>query len=108
MILSTRFNFLLILTLICTLTACKENNKKNVTPLQTVVVAPVTKQFVTESATVVGQIVAKENVFLTARVRGFLEKQNFKEGAFVKKGELLYVIEQARYIGSSGSSRSSG
>ena len=36
-------------------------------------------------------------VTLRARVEGFLEKRLFKEGAFVKKDELLYTIEKAPY-----------
>lgn len=36
-------------------------------------------------------------VNLVARVTGYLEKRNFKEGEDVKKGDLLFVIEQAPY-----------
>ena len=40
---------------------------------------------------------AVKTVRLTARVEGTLEKRNFKEGGFVKKGDLLFVIEQDAY-----------
>ncbi len=40
---------------------------------------------------------AEKRVDLLARVTGFLEKRDFQEGAEVKKGDLLYVIEQPPY-----------
>ena len=43
------------------------------------------------------RVEALQKVDLLARIQGFLEKQNFTEGASVKAGELLYVIEQAPY-----------
>jgi membrane fusion protein (multidrug efflux system) len=43
------------------------------------------------------RVEALQKVDLLARIQGFLEKQNFTEGASVKTGELLYVIEQAPY-----------
>ncbi len=45
----------------------------------------------------VGRIQATSIVQLNARVTGFLESQNFKDGDEVKQGQLLYVIEQAPY-----------
>ncbi len=36
-------------------------------------------------------------VEIRARVSGYLEATNFNEGAFVKKGDLLFTIEQAPY-----------
>jgi multidrug efflux system membrane fusion protein len=41
-----------------------------------------------------GTVVANTLVQLTARVQGTLERANFKEGQFVKKGDLLFVIDQ--------------
>lgn len=38
-----------------------------------------------------------ETVELRARVEGFLEQRNFREGADVSKGDLLFVIEQEPY-----------
>ncbi len=45
----------------------------------------------------VGHVEAIESIDLQARVEGYLEKVNFKEGSFVEEGELLYVIEQPPY-----------
>jgi membrane fusion protein, multidrug efflux system len=48
----------------------------------------------TESSEFIGRIQAVGRVNLVARVTGFLEQRFFDEGAEVKKGELLYRIEQ--------------
>ncbi|OYV40051.1 MAG: hypothetical protein B7Z80_05620 [Rhodospirillales bacterium 20-64-7] len=45
----------------------------------------------------VGRIASPQIVQLQARISGFLEAQDFKDGAKVRKGELLYVIEQPPY-----------
>lgn len=46
----------------------------------------------------IGHIEAIETVSIVARVAGYLEKVNFKEGSIVKKNSLLYIIEQAPYL----------
>lgn len=40
-----------------------------------------------------GQFNAQESVEIRARVSGYLESVNFKDGQLVKKGDLLFVIE---------------
>lgn len=62
-----------------------------------VVVAPVVCEQQTSRRTYVGRAVAYDEVELVARVEGFLEQRNFSEGADVKKGQLLFLIEQADY-----------
>src|SRR5580692_5972398 len=52
------------------------------------------RQQITQSDEFVGRIQAINRVALVARVTGFLEKRLFVEGTEVKKGDLLYVIEQ--------------
>jgi membrane fusion protein, multidrug efflux system len=49
---------------------------------------------ITETSEFVGRIQATNRVALVARVTAFLEQQLFTEGAEVKKGDLLYVLEQ--------------
>jgi membrane fusion protein (multidrug efflux system) len=44
-----------------------------------------------------GRVTALAKVDLRARIEGFLEKQQFTDGATVKAGDLLYVIEKAPY-----------
>lgn len=45
----------------------------------------------------VAHVEAIESVELQARVEGYLENINFREGSFVKEGQLLYVIQQSPY-----------
>lgn len=49
---------------------------------------------VTQSNQFVGRIEATDRVNLVARVTAFLEQRLFTEGADVKKGDLLYVLEK--------------
>jgi len=46
----------------------------------------------------VGQAVGIPTVEIRARVAGYLENWSFKEGSIVKKGQLLFTIEQNEYI----------
>jgi membrane fusion protein, multidrug efflux system len=52
------------------------------------------REQITQSDEFVGRVQAVNRVALVARVTGFLEKRLFVEGSEVKKGDLLYVIEQ--------------
>ena len=52
---------------------------------------------VTKSFEVSGRVEAKYTVDLVARVQGFLQKSYFKEGDFVKKGQVLFLIEPSEY-----------
>ncbi|MDY6986618.1 MAG: efflux RND transporter periplasmic adaptor subunit [Thermodesulfobacteriota bacterium] len=67
------------------------------TPPPVVTVTTVTERDVNPPAEFVGRIEAVQSVDLRARVQGYLEEILFEEGAFVKAGDLLYVIEQAPY-----------
>ena len=49
------------------------------------------------SAEATGRVEAKYSVDLVARVPGFLIKKYFKEGDFVKKGQLLFQIDPREY-----------
>lgn len=55
------------------------------------------KRDIPELAKPNGTTRALEEVSIRARVRGFLEERHFDEGSFVKKGQLLLVIEEAGY-----------
>ena len=45
-----------------------------------------------------GRIVAKYSVDLVARVDGYLQEKRFNEGDFVKKGQVLFIIEPQQYL----------
>src|SRR5437588_12940816 len=52
------------------------------------------RQQITQTDQFIGRIQAVGRVALVARVTAFLEKRLFVEGAEVKKGDLLYQLEQ--------------
>jgi membrane fusion protein, multidrug efflux system len=52
------------------------------------------RQQVTQTDVFIGRIQAVGRVALVARVTAFLEKRQFVEGAEVKQGDLLYLLEQ--------------
>ncbi len=95
-------NFCLGVSLLALVTGCqgKESSAANQPqrPAPAVTVAPVVKEEVTKTYELVGRTKAKKTVNLVARVQGYLEKRNFKEGENVNKGDLLFVIEQAPYL----------
>lgn len=66
-------------------------------PAPAVYVVAVAMREITPQATFTGRIEAIDKVELRARVEGFLEKRLFEEGAEVKEGDLLFLIEKASY-----------
>jgi membrane fusion protein (multidrug efflux system) len=60
-------------------------------------VITVSQQPVYSEQSYVGRIQSPQIVDLQARVTGYLEAQDFTDGDQVKKGQLLYVIEQGPY-----------
>jgi membrane fusion protein, multidrug efflux system len=89
-------NCLFISFILVMFAGCDNKENDDVKPPQ-VVIAKVRSQKITESTTIVGEVAAKNKVSLRARVIGFLEKRNFREGSFVKKGDLLFQIEKTKY-----------
>ena len=66
-------------------------------PPPAVSVTPVVSRQITETGDYIGRITAIDKVDVVARVPGFIEERNFVEGQHVKKGDLLFRIEQATY-----------
>jgi membrane fusion protein (multidrug efflux system) len=63
-------------------------------PALEVYVAPVEQRDVPVYLDLVGQTAGFQDVDIRARVEGFLESVNFREGSFVRKGALLYTIDR--------------
>lgn len=63
-----------------------------------VVVEQARLQDVTPAQKFIGHVEAINEVNIQPQVSGYLEKVLFNEGSFVKKGDILFVIEQQRYI----------
>lgn len=66
-------------------------------PPPAVTVIKVSAAEIKPTSTFTGRIEAQYKVDLRARIEGFLEKRLFTEGADVKEGELLFVIEKGLY-----------
>ncbi|ROQ89829.1 efflux RND transporter periplasmic adaptor subunit [Desulfosoma caldarium] len=60
-------------------------------------VVPVRVKDVNPATEYVGHVEALQTVDLRARVEGFLQEVRFREGARVRAGDVLYVIEQDLY-----------
>ncbi|MCP9612277.1 efflux RND transporter periplasmic adaptor subunit [Coprobacter tertius] len=65
--------------------------------LPTVEVIPAAKDNVEIYGEYVGRIKAQQFVEVRARVEGYLEKMLFEEGSFVKKDQVLFIINQELY-----------
>lgn len=76
--------------------ACKSKTAQSAAqpPPPTVVVATVSQRTVPIYSEYVGQTRADNTVELRARVEGVLQKVYFREGAPVKKGQLLFTIDK--------------
>lgn len=77
--------------------ACGEKNTYVPPPPPKVTVAQPVKKPVADYLEFTGNAVAFNAVPLVARVQGFLEKVLFQDGDLVKKGQLLFVIQQEQY-----------
>jgi RND family efflux transporter MFP subunit len=66
-------------------------------PSPPVAVAKPRMQSVSNSVEITGNAAAVNAVKLIARVEGYLEKQHYEDGAFAKKGDLLFTIQQDQY-----------
>lgn len=77
------------------LPGCGQRNQFIPPPPPKVTVAKVTQKPVADYIDFTGTTRATATVELRARVRGYLEKIAFTDGSNVKKGDLLFVIEQA-------------
>lgn len=92
---------LLSIGLAASLAACQREDRVAAAqpklPPPAVMVTPVVQEKVIKTYELVGRTAAFKTVNLVARVQGYLEKRNFKEGEEIDKGQLLFIIEQAPY-----------
>ena len=76
---------------------CQKKNEFVAPPPPAVTVAKPLERQVTEYFYTTGTTRAAQTVELRARVGGFLEQINFKDGDLVEKDQLLFVIDKAPY-----------
>jgi RND family efflux transporter MFP subunit len=62
-------------------------------PPEVAVVRPIEKE-ITDTVDLTGRAGAKESVDIRSRVTGYLEKVLFKEGSLVKKGDVLFQLDE--------------
>ncbi len=79
------------------LAACGEKNTYVAPPPPKVTVAPPQKKPVTRYLESTGNVAAVNAADLVARVSGFVQAISYEDGATVKKGQVLFVIEQKPY-----------
>ena len=84
-----------------TLSACARNeaatNAASAAPPPQVTVAQVISKPVTEFDEFTGRFEAIDRVEIRPRVSGYISSLNFTEGSEVKKGDVLFVIDQRPY-----------
>src|SRR3989454_3536532 len=84
----------LIGLVVITATGCGDASRATATPPPAVVkVEPVVEKDVPISSEYVGTLVGSINAQIRARVSGHLVSQNYKEGALVKSGDLLFQVD---------------
>lgn len=90
--------FLILTLIVITIAGC---SKKQAAPQQhapTVSVAEATEEEVVFYMEYTGNSQAIETVDLRARVPGYLMEANFQPSQLVKKGDILFIIEQPPYV----------
>jgi RND family efflux transporter MFP subunit len=87
----------LLLTFLVTLAACKKENAYVPPPPPEVGVAKPLAQAVTPYLEITGNTAAFNQVDLEARIEGFLQEIDYTDGASVKQGTTLFVIEPLPY-----------
>jgi multidrug efflux system membrane fusion protein len=86
-----------VLASLLTLAGCKKENVYMPPPPPEVGVARPLQQAVTPYLELTGNTVAFNQVDLVARVEGFLQEIDYKDGAVAKVGDTLFVVEPAPY-----------
>lgn len=93
------FTFLLIpfVVAILVLSSCKEKKEVQAPPPE-IPVVKVSQKDIPVYIYYVGQIYGLRDITINARVEGFLQSIDFKEGERVHKGQLLYTIDPEPFI----------
>lgn len=86
------FGFSLVLTTGC---KSKKQHEGAAPPLKVMQIKGTTVPYYLN---MVGQAVGIPTIEIRARVSGYLQNWSFREGSIVKKGQLLFTIEQDEYI----------
>ncbi len=86
-----------IVSLLLTLAACEKNEEKPKAGPPEVLVSEVLQQNVPIVHEWVAQLNGPVNADITPKVQGYLLKQDYQNGFFVKKGQLLFELDPRQY-----------
>ncbi len=93
---TTRHIFLFFAATLALQTGCESNQKPAAAAPKVTVSRPIAQEVI-DWDEYTGRLEAMETVEVRARVSGYLQSIHFKDGAMVKKGELLFVIDPRPY-----------
>ncbi|WP_228277280.1 efflux RND transporter periplasmic adaptor subunit [Aliarcobacter cryaerophilus] len=81
------------------LSSCEQKNDGNQKAQNSIEVGYINpkKEPINLQVELIGTVKAKELALVRPQVSGIIEKQLFKEGSFVKQGDILYKIDSASY-----------
>jgi len=94
---TTEIKQCLVLLLVIVLAACQQEQQPFQPPPPEVTTASPLVKDIIEWDEYTGRLQAVEEVDIRARVSGYMESVHFKDGAIVKKGDLLFVIDPRPY-----------
>jgi membrane fusion protein (multidrug efflux system) len=86
-----------IIIIVAVFLSCKEKKAAEATEYMEVPVVQVVKQNVALESEYTGQTYGASDVEMRPRVEGWVLGMHFREGSFVKKGQLLYTIDPLTY-----------
>lgn len=93
---SLRSKSVIFLLLLFTFISCEQEGQKQMPPAS-VEVVEVVRQNIVDKVDFVGEVYGYQDISIRARVVGYLEDIHFREGFPVKKGQLLYTIDDQEY-----------
>ncbi|MGJ0335252.1 efflux RND transporter periplasmic adaptor subunit [Aliarcobacter cryaerophilus] len=92
----TIFSLFFIIFFLSSCEQKNDGNQKAQNPIEVGYINP-KKEPINLEIELIGTVKAKELALVRPQVSGIIEKQLFKEGSFVKQGDILYKIDSATY-----------
>lgn len=92
----TIFSLFFIIFFLSSCEQKNDGNQKAQNPIEVGYINP-KKEPINLEIELIGKVKAKELALVRPQVSGIIEKQLFKEGSFVKQGDILYKIDSATY-----------
>ncbi|MCT7500987.1 efflux RND transporter periplasmic adaptor subunit [Aliarcobacter cryaerophilus] len=92
----TIFSLFFIILFLSSCEQKNDTNQKAQNPIEVGYINP-KKEPINLEVELIGKVKAKELALVRPQVSGIIEKQLFKEGSFVKQGDILYKIDSATY-----------